>query len=264
SETGPSAGPSPIKGGATASKAQTKASTGRRLVVYTGGAKPVAPRFDAGRSPPGGPSALLIARGEETTSSPTGGSAVAISPTPDSGSKLSAVSLSGEIAEFSGGVPRLKSRLSSPPPVPTKQQREVGSSNKEEGRVEKRDRVVLSSDSDDDGETLTLLRRKRSVRGGQSRGGAPPPTVLDGVPGGSGPSSVPIALALEACPTDGEDALMTDEAGRIPRVRTTLKEIIQPRSRSWRPLRQRMSSLSPPALLRRFVTLGCFYIFQRL
>ncbi|PON40416.1 hypothetical protein PanWU01x14_297360 [Parasponia andersonii] len=106
------------------------------------------------------------------TSSPAGGSAVAISSTPDSGSKSSTVSLGGEIAELSRGTPRLKSRLSSPPPVPIKRQREVGSSNEEEGRVEKRVRVAPSSDSDDDGATLTLLRRKRSVHRGLPGGDA--------------------------------------------------------------------------------------------
>ncbi|PON48377.1 hypothetical protein PanWU01x14_237720 [Parasponia andersonii] len=143
----------------------------------------------------------------------TEGSAAVISPTPDSGSKSSAVSLGGEIAELSGGALRLKSRLSSPPPVPTKWQCEVGSSNEEEGRVEKRGRVILSSDSDDDGATLTLLRRKRSARGGQPRGGTLPATMVDGIPDSSGPPSVPVALALEACPMGGEDALVASEVG---------------------------------------------------
>ncbi|PON34466.1 Immunoglobulin-like domain containing protein [Parasponia andersonii] len=143
SESGPSVGPSPIKGSATASRAQAKASAGRRLVVHSGEAKSAVPRSNAGGSPYGGPSALLITRREETMPNPTGGSAAAISPTPNFGSKSSAVSLGGEIAELSGGVPRLKSRLSSFPPVPIKRQHEVGSSNKKEGRAEKRGRLIL-------------------------------------------------------------------------------------------------------------------------
>ncbi|PON49745.1 hypothetical protein PanWU01x14_227810, partial [Parasponia andersonii] len=135
------------------------------------------------------------------------------SPTSDSGSKLSAASLGREIAELSGGVPRLKSRLSSPPPIPAKWQREVGSSNKEESRAGKRGRVVLSSDSDDDGATLTLLRRKRSTRSGQTGGGVIPPPVLDGASDGPGSSSALIDSAPEACPADGEDALMAVEEG---------------------------------------------------
>ncbi|PON68640.1 hypothetical protein PanWU01x14_094490, partial [Parasponia andersonii] len=146
--------------GAAAHKARTKAPAGRRLVVLSGGEMPTVPRSNAGGTLSGGLSATQIAQGGETTPSPAGGSAAAISSTPDSGSKSSAVSLGGEIAELSGGALRLKSRLSSPPSVPTKRQREVGPSNEEEGRVEKRGRVVPSSDSDEDGATLILLRRK--------------------------------------------------------------------------------------------------------
>ncbi|PON55754.1 hypothetical protein PanWU01x14_185630 [Parasponia andersonii] len=155
------------------------------------------------------------------TPGPTEGSATVISPTPDSGSKSSAASLGRKITDLSGGAPRLKPRFSSPPPVPAKRQREVGSSNEEEGRVEKRGRVVLSSDSDDDGATLTLIMRKRSARGSQSGGGVLPLSVLDGTPDGSGPPSVPIAPAPEACPADGGDTPMTVEEGpRSPGVNT--------------------------------------------
>ncbi|PON79069.1 hypothetical protein PanWU01x14_015700, partial [Parasponia andersonii] len=110
-------------------------------------------------------------------------------------------------------VPRLKSRLSSPPPVPTKRQREVGSSNEEESRAGKRGRVVLSSDSNDDGATLTLLRRKRSTHGGQTEGGVTPPPVLGDTPDGPGSSSAPITSTLEACPADEEDVPMAVEEG---------------------------------------------------
>ncbi|PON75349.1 hypothetical protein PanWU01x14_043160 [Parasponia andersonii] len=47
SETGPSAGPSPIKGKVAASKAQAKTPAGRRLVVHTRGAESAVPRPDA-------------------------------------------------------------------------------------------------------------------------------------------------------------------------------------------------------------------------
>ncbi|PON65881.1 hypothetical protein PanWU01x14_113700, partial [Parasponia andersonii] len=157
--------------------------------------------------------------------SPAGGSAAVTSSTPDSGSKSSTVSLGGEIAELSGGAPRLKSRLSSPPPVPTKWQCEVGSSNEEEGRVEKRGKVAPSSDSDDDGATLTLLKRKRSARSGLPRGGAPPPTVADGAPDGAGLPSVPITIALEVCSAGGEGALAASEVGPCyPGVGDTQRE----------------------------------------
>ncbi|PON70602.1 hypothetical protein PanWU01x14_079760, partial [Parasponia andersonii] len=232
------------------------------LVVHSGGAESAVPRSDAGGSPPRGPSALLITRGEATMQGPTGGSAAVISPTPDSGLKSSAVSLGGEIAELSGGVLRLKSRLSSPPPVPRKRQREVGSSNEEEGRATKRGRVVLSSDSDDDGATLTLLRRKRSARGGQSGGGVPPPSMLGGVPDGSGPSSVPIAPALEVCSADGEDALMAVEEGpRSPSVDDAQRD--DPATE------QELEALTPEnveLLTTRTLTqvchVGCFYVFS--
>ncbi|PON49992.1 hypothetical protein PanWU01x14_226290, partial [Parasponia andersonii] len=207
------ADPSPIKGGAAAHKARAKAPTGRRLMVLSGGEMLAVPCFDAGGPPSRGPSATRIVHGEEMTPSPAGGSATAISSTPDSGSKSSAVSLGGEIAELSGGAPRLKSKLSSPPPVPIKRRREVGSSNEEEGRVEKRGRVAPLSDSDDDGATLTLLRRKRSVCSGLPRGDTSPPSMADGTPGGARLPSAPVTIALEACPAGGEGALTASRVG---------------------------------------------------
>ncbi|PON62125.1 hypothetical protein PanWU01x14_141180 [Parasponia andersonii] len=171
SETGPSVGTSPIKGKPAASRAQAKAPAGRRLAVHTKGTESAVPHPDAGGSPAGVPPAFLASRGE-TMATPglTKGSAAVISPIPDSCSKSSAASPSGEIADLSGGAPRLKSRLSSPPPVPAKRQCKVGSSDAEEVGVAKRGRVVLSSDSDDPGATLTLIMRKRSGRCSQPRG----------------------------------------------------------------------------------------------
>ncbi|PON34822.1 hypothetical protein PanWU01x14_341210 [Parasponia andersonii] len=134
------------------------------------------------------------------------------SGTPDSGSKSGATCLGGEIAELSGGAPRLKSRLSFPPPVPIKRRHEVGSFNEEEGRAEKRSRVAPSCDSDDDGATPILLRRRRSVHSSPPRGDAPPPAVADGTPGGVELSSVTTATASGACPTGGEGALTASEA----------------------------------------------------
>ncbi|PON63353.1 hypothetical protein PanWU01x14_132630, partial [Parasponia andersonii] len=181
------------------------------------------PRPDAGGSPFGVSPAFLTQRGETmATPGPAEESAAVISPIPDSGSKSSATSLGGEIADLSGGVPRLKSRLSSPLSVPAKRQREVGSWNEEEVRVEKRGRVVLSSDSDDDGATLTLIRRKRSARCSQSGGGVLPLPALGVAPDGPGSSSIPIApVSEEACPADGGGIPMTVEEGpRSPGVST--------------------------------------------
>ncbi|PON55915.1 hypothetical protein PanWU01x14_184870 [Parasponia andersonii] len=169
-------------------------------MVLSGDEVPAVPRSDAGGPLSGVPSATRAVHGEDMPRSLAGRSTAAISSTLDSSLKLSAISLGGEIAELSRGAPRLKSRLSSPPPVPIKQRHEVGSSNKEEGRAEKRGMVAPSSDSDDDGATLTLLRRKRSVRSGLPRGDAPPPSVANGVPGGAELPSVHAAIASGACP----------------------------------------------------------------
>ncbi|PON76507.1 hypothetical protein PanWU01x14_035610, partial [Parasponia andersonii] len=138
SEIGPSVDPSPVKGGAAGHKVRPKAPAGWHLVVLSGDEVPAVPRSDAGGC-------------EETLLSLAGESAAPTSSILDSGSKSSAICLGGEIAKLSGGAPRLKSRLSSPPPVPTKRRHEVGSSNEEEGWAEKRGRVAPSSDSDDDG-----------------------------------------------------------------------------------------------------------------
>ncbi|PON74712.1 hypothetical protein PanWU01x14_047710 [Parasponia andersonii] len=141
-----------------------------------------------------------------------GGSAAPTSSTLDSGSKSGATCLCGEITELSGGVPRLKSRLSSSPLVPIKRRHEVGSSNEEEGRAEKRGRVAPSSDSDDDSAMLTLLRRRRSVHSGPPRRDAPPPAMADSALVGTELSSVPTTTASGACPAGGEGAFMASGA----------------------------------------------------
>ncbi|PON37393.1 hypothetical protein PanWU01x14_320580, partial [Parasponia andersonii] len=208
---------------AAASRAQAKAPAGRRLAVHTTGTESAAPRPDAGGSPAGVPPSFLASRGEMMGMlGLTGGSAAVTSPTPDSSSKLSAASPGGEIADLSWGAPRLKSRLSSPPPVPAKRQREVGSSDAEEVGVAKRGRIILSSDSNDDGATLTLIRRKRSARCSQSGGGVLPLPVLGVAPDGPGSSSVPIAPASEEVrPADGGGIPMTvEEEPRSPGVST--------------------------------------------
>ncbi|PON52736.1 hypothetical protein PanWU01x14_206970 [Parasponia andersonii] len=187
SETGPSAGTSPIKGKVVASRAQAKTPAGRRLAVHTKGTESVVPRPDAGGSPAVGPLAFLVSRGETmATPGPTEGSAAVISPIPDSGSKSSAASLGGEIADLSGGVPRLKSRLSSPLPVPQ------------------------------NGNARSVQQmRKRTLQPARRRCASPP--VLDG----TGPSFVPCAPAPEACPADGGGIPMTAEEGlRSPGVST--------------------------------------------
>ncbi|PON78505.1 hypothetical protein PanWU01x14_017630, partial [Parasponia andersonii] len=142
SEIGPSADPSPVKGGAAGHKARSKAPAGWHLMVLSGDEVPAVPCSDTSGPPSRGTSATRTVHGEEMPLSLAGRSATAISSTPDSGSKLSTICLGGEIVELSGGALRLKSRLSSPPPVPIKQRHEVGSSNEEEGRVEKKGNVM--------------------------------------------------------------------------------------------------------------------------
>ncbi|PON75137.1 hypothetical protein PanWU01x14_044890 [Parasponia andersonii] len=95
---------------------------------------PVAPGSDASRLPSGEMSATRAVYGEGMPLSLPEGSAVPTSSTPDSGSKSGTACLGREIAELSGGAPRLKSRLSSPPLVPIKRRHEVGSSKEEEAR----------------------------------------------------------------------------------------------------------------------------------
>ncbi|PON60031.1 hypothetical protein PanWU01x14_155450 [Parasponia andersonii] len=150
------------------------------------------------------------------TPGPTGGLATTISPVPVSCSKSSAATPGGGSGDLSGGAPRLKSRLSSPPSVIAKRQREVGSSEAEGVGVSKRGRVVLSSESDDDGATLTLIMKKRSGRSSQPEGDVPLP-VLDVAE----PSFVPITAAPEAGLVDGGGIPTTVEEGlRSPAVDT--------------------------------------------
>ncbi|PON72083.1 hypothetical protein PanWU01x14_069250 [Parasponia andersonii] len=205
-EMGLSADPSPIKGGAARHKALPKAPAGRHLVVPSGDEVLTVPRSEAGGPPTGGTSAIKTVYSEGMPLSLPRGSAAPTSSTPDSGSKSGVTCLGG-------GAPRLKSRLSSPPPVPIKRRHEVGSSNEEEGRADKKGRVAPSSNSDDDGATLTLLRRRRSVRSCLPRGDAPPLVVADDALGGTELSSVPTATASGACSAGGKGALTASGAG---------------------------------------------------
>lgn len=71
----------------------------------------------------------------------------------------------GEIADLSEGAPRLKSRLSSPPPVSLKRGGEADPSGGTEDPLVKMGKAASHSSSEgDDGATLTLLRRRRSAR----------------------------------------------------------------------------------------------------
>ncbi|PON78366.1 hypothetical protein PanWU01x14_020040 [Parasponia andersonii] len=193
SETGPSADPSPVKGGAAGHKARHKAPAGRHLVVPSEDKALAVPRSDAGGPPSRGTLATRAIYGEGMPLSLPGRSASPTSSTPDSGSKLGATCLGRENVELSGGALRLKSRLSSPPP----RRRGLGRA---------------SSDSDDDGATLTLLRRRRSVSSGPSRGDTPPPTVADGALSVAQLSSAPTATASGAFLAGGEGALMVGRA----------------------------------------------------
>ncbi|PON74715.1 hypothetical protein PanWU01x14_047740 [Parasponia andersonii] len=76
----------------------------------------------------------------------------------------------GEITELSVGTPRLKSQLSSPPPVLMKRGREPDSSKGKESPAGKRGKAAPCSDIDDDEAMLTLMRRRRSTRSGPSGG----------------------------------------------------------------------------------------------
>ncbi|PON47432.1 WAT1-related protein [Parasponia andersonii] len=186
SEIGPSANPSPVKGGATGHKARSKAPAGWHLMVLSGDEVPAVPHSDAGEPLSGGTSATRTVDGEETPLSLAGGSAAAVSSTPDSSSKSSAICLGREITELSGGAPRL---------------------------------------NDDDRATLTLLRRRRSAHSGPPRGDAPPPSVADGAPSGAGLPSVTATTASGACPAGREGALTTSGAGPYsPGVSNAQKE----------------------------------------
>ncbi|PON34052.1 hypothetical protein PanWU01x14_347520 [Parasponia andersonii] len=67
SETGPSADPSPVKGGAAGHKARPKAPAGRHLVVPSEDEAPAVPRSDAGGPPSGGTSATRAVYGGITS-----------------------------------------------------------------------------------------------------------------------------------------------------------------------------------------------------
>ncbi|PON33194.1 hypothetical protein PanWU01x14_354730, partial [Parasponia andersonii] len=103
-------------------------------------------------------SSLLSEPSAPTSSAPSSGL--------KAGTGFGAVCSHREIAELSAGAPRLKSRLSSPPPVPTKRGRKADLSSEKESPVGKRGRAAPSSGSEDDGATLNLMRRRRSACGG--------------------------------------------------------------------------------------------------
>ncbi|PON54852.1 hypothetical protein PanWU01x14_192180, partial [Parasponia andersonii] len=199
SDIGLLADPSPAKGSVVAYRVRSKIPADRRLEVSSedeaggqgvvtsrmgsdddlehlftsGGETPVVPSPEVGGIAIREAPAKKIVYGKGAPSSLHGEPVAPTSSAPSSGSKAGAGSGAarsrGEIAELSGGGPRLKFQLSSHPPVSMKRGREADSSKGKESPAGKRSRTTPSSDSDDDGAILTLIRRRRSARGGPSK-----------------------------------------------------------------------------------------------
>lgn len=212
-------------------------SGGRRIVTSSadrgdeleglfvpGGGAPAALLLRAGEPEPHKTPAVRVKYGGGPSSGRPKESTATDSPVTGTESGTSAGSGSarsrGEIADLSGGAPRLKSRLSSPPSVPLKRGREAGSSGGKEGPLSKKSRAASPSDSKDgDGATLTVLRRRRSVRSGpagglgQNRGSKPQtggsaPQVADG--------AAEVAVDAEPIPAATDGALPCASAGPVP------------------------------------------------